>query len=113
MIVQLSLEIVVLFSKASQQLEVELLSPIAGTNQSIELWRGRNSGSYVAYHQDAYYNQKLQIRRQQKAMHHPHDQNDPLDLVGQLWGTSTWSAEDVWEFSRTKIELNNVCIDEI
>ena len=113
MITQLALDVVVLFSKAKSELEVVLVSSIAGASQSAELWRGRDTGAYALYHQDAYYNESLAARRAHGRMHHPQHKSDLMVLIGNVWGARTWSPDDTWEIVRSSIVLPDVCIDEL
>jgi hypothetical protein len=112
MIIDLKIEVVVLFSISKKQIEVVFLSPIAGPNQSAELWRSQNSGDYALYHQDAYYNGGLAARRAQGKMCHPKKRNELIFLIGNVWGAPTWSSDDTWEIARSESILPDVAVDE-
>lgn len=112
MIIDLKIEVVVLFSISKKQIEVVFLSPIAGANQSAELWRSQDSGDYALYHQDAYYNSAIAARRAQGKMSHPKKRNELMLLIGNVWGAPTWSSDDVWELARSGYVLPNVAVDE-
>ena len=113
MLVDLTVDIVVLSSKSQGETKVVLLSSIGGGNQSAELWRGRESGAYAVYHQDAYYDADLATRRSKGTMRHPRHKRDFMVLVGSLWGAQTWPSEDYWELAKTTISLTNVSVDEL
>lgn len=112
MIIDLSIEVVVLGSNHQERLEVVLLSSIAGANQSAELWRAQESGAYALYHQDAYYNDTLMTSRAAGKMRHPKHRHELMTLVGNVWGSQTWSSEDSWELTRTTVTLHDVSVDE-
>jgi hypothetical protein len=111
-IVDLHIEVVILGSNSREQLEVVLISPIAGANQSAELWRAQESGAYALYHQDAYYNDTLMTSRAAGRMRHPRHKHELMTLVGNVWGSETWSSEDSWELARMSVTLHSVSVDE-
>jgi hypothetical protein len=112
MLVKLNLEIVIVASKLSGEIQTYLLSPIGGGHQAAELWRARNSGAYAIYHQDAYYNNELMERRKTGTMRHPRHRNDQMVLIGLVWGAPTWSPDESWVIARVPLVISDVAIDE-
>lgn len=102
---QVKVEVYVLVHKETAKYIILYLSSCAGGNQAAELWCGKETGRGFIFHQDAYYDEKLRLRRRGGKMISPTEPMERLIYVGEVWGTLPIQEKDYFLISKSEIAL--------
>ncbi len=108
-----TIEIVTLCHVDSGEVSTEFLSKCAPGHCAIELWRGRKSGRFFLYNEDAYHDRKLKQRYESGNMIAPVEPQERLTFVAYVYHVSNFSGKEHTELSRAKMRLTKVLVDEV
>jgi len=92
--------IVLVFAhKETAEIRIIYFSECAGGNQATELWCGKDTGRCFIFHQDAFYDEKLRIRRRDNNMISTTAPKERLVHIGGVWGALPLQEKDYFLIS--------------
>ena len=106
-----TIEILILLEKASGKEKIVYLFQDAPGDQAMELFVTPSGSTYVLYHLDSYYDERLRERRNTNNMFISRTR-ERLQLVGEVWNTTPHAMKDHILLGRTTLVAKQILIDE-
>jgi len=103
---QIRVLVYVFAHKETAETRVVYISDIAGGNQTAELWCGRDTERCFIFHQDAYYDEKLQGRRRDGNMISTSSPRERLVFIGEVWGALPLQENNYFLLSKSELALS-------
>ena len=102
---QIQILVYVFAHKETAEPRVIYISDCTGDKQTAELWCGKNTGRGFIFHQDAFYNEELRIRRCNNNMISTTVPTERLVHIGDIWGTLPLQEKNYFLISKSELDL--------
>jgi hypothetical protein len=96
--------------KDTAEIRIIYISDCAGGNQAAELWCGKITERCFIFHQDAFYDEKLRIRRRDNNMISTTAPRERLVHIGDVWGSLPIQEKDYFLISKSELGLPIISI---
>lgn len=96
--------------KETAETRVIYISDFAGGNQTAELWCGKDTERCFVFYQDAFYDEKLRIRRRNNNMISTIAPIERLVHIADVWNVLPFQENDYFFISKSELSLPVISI---
>jgi hypothetical protein len=96
--------------KEKAETRVIYISDFAGGNQAAELWCGKDTERCFVFHQDAFYDEKLRIRRRNNNMISTIAPIERLVHIADVWNALPLQEKEYFLINKSELSLPVISI---